>query len=81
MAEAVQKPERLSTKAKLLDLTKEDDPTATVADLIGQSHPGAIGADEFVPRVSYELRDKGIEWVKVKESYPENTTTWVFCRT
>jgi hypothetical protein len=42
------------------------------------SHPGAIGADEWAPRVSYELRDAGVEWVRVRESYPQDAETWIF---
>lgn len=62
----------------VLDLTGEDDATAAIAERIGAAHPGAIGADEYAPRVSYELRDAGVEWVRVRESYPEDSITWIY---
>jgi hypothetical protein len=34
--------------------------------------------DQIVPRGASVLRDAGYEWALVPESYPENTTTWVF---
>lgn len=65
-------------ESTLLDLTEEDDAVGVVAERIGKPHPGAIGADEYVPRVSYELRRAGIEWVRVLESYPAGTVTWIW---
>ena len=62
----------------VLDLTEESDPAGVVAARIGALHPGAIGADEYVPRVSYELRAAGVEWVRVCESYPTDTITWIW---
>lgn len=63
---------------RVLDVVEEDDPTEVIADFLGKAHPGSIGADEYVPRVSYELRDLGIEWVRVLESYPEESITWIW---
>ena len=63
--------------AKLLDLVV-DDPHAVICELLGCEHPGAIGADEWVPRISYDLREAGIEWVCVHESYPADTITWIY---
>jgi hypothetical protein len=62
----------------VLDVTDADDPTGVIADAIGAAHPGAIGAEEYAPRVSYDLRDAGIEWVRVRESYPADTVTWIW---
>lgn len=65
-------------ESAILDLTDESDPVGVIAERIGKAHPGAIGADEYVPRVSYELREAGIEWVRVRESYPADTITWIW---
>lgn len=63
----------------LLDLTAAGDPIAILMDRAGiERHPGAIGADEWAPRISYELREAGVEWVRVRESYPADTITWIF---
>ena len=64
--------------ASMLDLVDADDAVAVVAARIGAGHPGAIGADEYVPRVSYDLRAAGVEWVRVRESYPADTITWIW---
>jgi hypothetical protein len=64
--------------AHVLDVTDSYDATAEIAERAGQEHPGAIGADEYAARVSYELRDAGVEWVVVRESYPAETTTWIW---
>lgn len=66
------------TASSVLDIVDSGDPTADVAARIGKPHPGAIGADEYVPRVSYELRDAGVEWVRVAESYPAGMVTWIW---
>lgn len=62
----------------VLDLIDESDPAGVIAERIGRDHPGAIGADEYAPRVSYELRESGVEWVRVRESYPVDTVTWIW---
>jgi len=62
----------------LLDLVAVDDPIATIMQTTGLPHPGAIGADEWVPRIADRLADVGIEWVRVAESYPTNTVTYIF---
>ena len=64
------------SSAKVLDLRGHD--TAYVAELVGARDPGSIGVDEYVPRVSYELRGLGWEWVLVDESHPAGTTTWIW---
>lgn len=63
---------------RILDLTEEDDPTAVAAEAIGHDHPGSIGADEYVPSISYQLRDAGYHWVRVCESYPADSITWIW---
>lgn len=63
---------------RVLDLTDEDDPTAAAAEAIGHDHPGSIGADEYVPSISYQLRDAGYHWVRVCESYPADSITWIW---
>lgn len=65
----------------LLDLVDAIDPIQSIMDRTGLRHPGAIGVDEWIPRISYELRDAGIEWVRVKESYPAETVTYTFVGT
>lgn len=62
----------------VLDLVDERDPVRTVARLIGAPHPNAIGADEYVPRVSDRIAAAGYEWVRVRESYPADTITWIW---
>lgn len=62
----------------VLDLTTETDPVQALADVLGVRHPGAIGADEWVPRVADEIAATGYEWVRVCESYPADTITWIW---
>ena len=64
----------------VLDITGmgADEAIEAIMARIDASHPGAIRADEWVPRVSYELRDSGVEWVRVRESFPTDTITWIF---
>lgn len=64
--------------AVVLDLVDEDDPTTVLAKAVGLSHPGAIGADEWAPRIASEIADAGYEWVRVKESYPVDSITWIW---
>lgn len=66
-----------STTLDLYDMTT-DEAISAIMERAGLSHPGAIGADEWVPRVCYELRDAGVEWVRVRESYPADSETWIF---
>lgn len=67
-------------EAKVLDLFDMDHEAAVeaICALTDLSAPGAIGVDEWVPRICYQLRDAGIEWVRVRESHPEDTETWIF---
>lgn len=62
---------------RVLDVSDESDATGAIADAIGHPHPGAIGADEYAPRVAEDIRDAGYDWVRVRESYPEDTITWI----
>ncbi len=62
----------------VLDLTDESDPVQSLADAIGAEHPGAIGADEWAPRVADRLADAGCQWVRVRESYPADAITWIY---
>lgn len=64
--------------AKTLDLIECDDAIEMICEVTGLDHPGAIGPDEWVPRISYTIRDAGYEWVRVRESYPAETETWIF---
>lgn len=61
-----------------LDLTG-DDAMDVLMDAIGSDHDyGAIGVDELVPRVADRLAEAGIEWVRVRESFPADTITWIY---
>jgi SPP1 gp7 family putative phage head morphogenesis protein len=64
---------------KVLDLRGIS--TTDVARRFGVADPGAIGVDEWIPRPG-ELLDKleagPYQWVKVNESFPEGTTTWIW---
>jgi hypothetical protein len=62
----------------VLDLYGASDPVAKIMEVTGHEHPGAIGADEWVPRISYDLRDAGYQWVRVRESFPADSETWIF---
>lgn len=64
--------------ANVLDLSSDQDAIQTLADLLGLQHPGAIGVDEWVPRVCGQIQAAGYDWVRVQESYPQNTVTWVW---
>lgn len=58
--------------------------TAAAAEQLGLSDPGAIGVDEWLPRTEDALaavRDAGYLWALVSESYPAQTTTWIWCGT
>jgi hypothetical protein len=62
----------------VLDLTS--DGAERLRDALG-SEPrfgGAVGLDEIVPRIAEDLRDAGYQWVRVPESYPAGTVTWVY---
>ena len=62
----------------VLDLTG-DDAMRRLLDAIGSVHDyGAIGVDELVPRLAAELCDAGYQWVRVRESYPVGTITWIY---
>lgn len=62
----------------VLDLTKGEPIERLMHVLDSDTDWGAIGADELVPRLAFKLRDKGYQWVKVHESYPVNTITWIY---
>lgn len=67
---------------QVLDLT--DSSVDDVVRLFDIQHPGAIGLDEWLPRtprVLDGLREKGNLWVIVAESFPPNTTTWIWVGT
>lgn len=66
----------------VLDLTKSS--ASEVAESLGTYDPGAIGLEEWIPRspaVMDALREQGYLWALVLESYPENTTTWIWIGT
>ncbi len=64
--------------ATVLDLVDAPDAIETLMAVANQPNPGAIGADEWAPQLWSELRDAGHEWVRVRESYPEESITWIF---
>jgi len=49
------------------------------ADLLGLDDPCAIGVDEWIPQVAEYVLAAGYDWALVDESYPEQTTTWIWC--
>jgi hypothetical protein len=58
--------------------------TSAVASLLGLPTPGAIGVDEWLPSLPSTLaaaRATGALWALVDESYPEDTTTWIWLGT
>ena len=61
----------------VLDLTG-DDANELLGDIVDVDRYGAIGIDELVPRIADKLCDAGIQWVRVIESYPEDTITWIY---
>jgi len=61
-----------------LDLTGEDAMEVLQARLGSDHDFGAIGIDELVPRIALRLRDAGVQWIKVNESYPQDSTTWIY---
>lgn len=66
---------------ELLDIYDAADPVEALCEAAGVSHPGAIGADEWLPRdveLQDALRERGICWVRVRESYPEDAATWLW---
>jgi len=69
-------------KESVLDWT--DMTTRQATFLLDMSDPGAIGLDEWLPGsvVAMEkLRALGYLWVKVNESYPGDSTTWIWIGT
>jgi hypothetical protein len=69
-------------ESEFIDLTGVS--VSELAKELGMGHPGAIGVDEWIPRtpkVLDALRDMGFLWALVLESFPEETTTWIWCGT
>lgn len=63
----------------VLDLTDSSDPMAGLLAAIDSDHDyGAIGVDELAPRIAGLLADAGYQWVRVLESYPADTVTWIY---
>lgn len=62
----------------VLDLTGDDAMADLLAAIDSDHDYGAIGVDELVPRIADKLCDAGIQWCKVRESYPEDTITWIY---
>jgi hypothetical protein len=65
----------------VLDLVDCDgDPIDEILKIIPErSHPGAITADVWIPQEVFgDLAAAGFEWVRVEESYPEGTETWIW---
>jgi len=65
---------------EVLDLTgmSEREALNALCKVSGLRYPGAIGPDEWVPRIAKYLADNGIAWVRVDESFPQNTITWIW---
>ena len=61
-----------------LDLTGDDAMADLLSAIDSDSDYGAIGVDELVPRIADKLCDAGYQWVKVNESFPRDTTTWIY---
>ena len=64
--------------SEYLDLTGSDAMELLQATLGSDHDFGAIGIDELVPRIAHRLCEAGVQWVKVCESYPEDSTTWIY---
>ncbi len=62
----------------VLDLTEATDAIVMIMEIAGLSHPGAIGVDEWIPRIAAELHEAGYDWVRHTESYPAGTITWTW---
>ena len=62
----------------VLDLTSDNAMPELLAAIDSDHDYGAIGVDELVPRLAGRLADAGYQWVKVRESYPADTTTWIY---
>jgi hypothetical protein len=62
----------------VLDLTGDDAMADLLAAIDSDHDFGAIGIDELVPRISQRLAERGVQWVRVCESYPEDTITWIY---
>lgn len=57
------------------------DTSACLAEALGLRDPGAINIDEWIPRssdVREALRRLGYQWAIVRESYPEDSSTWIW---
>lgn len=63
---------------RVLDLTDCDDAVAVLADAVDLPNPGAIGADEWAPRIADRIAAAGYDWLRVRESYPEDSITWIW---
>ena len=64
--------------SNVLDLTGDDAMDDLLAAIDSDHDYGAIGVDELVPRLASQLCDAGYQWVKVVESYPADTVTWIY---
>ena len=68
-------------EARVLDIYDSADPVAALCEASGLAHPGAVGADEWVPRdvaLQDALYTRGIHWVRVRESHPADAVTWLW---
>jgi hypothetical protein len=67
---------------EVIDLTRTT--VARAAKRVGHPDPGAIGIDEWLPRTPdalTALREQGFLWALVAESFPHDTTTWIWLGT
>jgi hypothetical protein len=63
---------------RVLDLVEADDAIGALEEASGVGLSRAIGADELVHLVAGNLQDAGYQWVRVRESYPRDSITWVW---
>ena len=68
--------------SEVLDVRDQSDDRQlrAIVDAAGQDEPGAITADAFVmgDRVADALSAQGLRWVRLLDTYPEYSETWVW---
>lgn len=66
--------------SRVLDLYDlgEDRGLERLREITPHCPTGAIDVCEAVPRISYELRDAGYDWVRVRDNHPADCETWIF---
>jgi len=67
--------------ARVLNLYEQRDPVSYLSEELELQHPGAVGVEEWIPMdpsVQDALRERGFDWVIVRDSFPENAETWLW---